>query len=300
MFTWGGLAARDAFIFSEKCMKTRSHLVVGLTLAALVGCGPSPLELAQNFDNAMGAKNIDAAAALLAEGATMTMDGKTITGAAAIKAQLATMAGQSRQLEANPQYKVDADKVSAVQKVTTDDLTKLGVDSIELAHELRVAKGHIAQVSWTTTPESTAKVQAAIAAATKKVVDDFNAAVNAKNVEAALALMTDDASYTVATDKVLNGKDQIKAYLENMAQRNLAAVAGERTVAGNKVTWTVKLTSDEWPKDKIVSLDANCEATVLAGKIKSMSMLLSADSAAKLQELAAAAAAPKKGGKGKK
>jgi hypothetical protein len=252
--------------------------VLGAAVSMLTACSPSPAEVAQKFQTAVNAKNADGALALVAPAA---MD--------SLKPVVQGMISKNTNLELVGQYQVEGDKVSALEKLTNDEYTKLGLGALDANFEGRVVGGKLTAAKVMLTPEAQTKIQGALGLLTKKVVDDFVTAVNAKNVDAAMALVADGAVFNL-DDKRLSTAAEIKAYLTEMVAKNLNLAKSESTVAGNNVTWTTKESRDDWSKAKLGALDVQGTALVANGKIKDFSLALTPESAAKLKQLTATAA----------
>src|SRR5207249_9591443 len=116
------------------------------------------------------------------------------------------------------------------------------------------------------------------------VVTAFNAALNAHDGAAALALLADDAVVKTPSGNVYTGKQQIAAYVQGLfAQDYRAEVDSQQIqVAGNQVTSKGKVWLNDWRQLGIAPLESIAVATVEGGKISSLSATLTADSAARL------------------
>lgn len=259
--------------------------LVGAAAVGLAACSPSPAEVAQQYTTAVNAKNADAALALVAPEA-----------AGELKAVTQDLVARGTKVDVALPFKVEGARVTAAAKVSSDEYVRLGVGTLDATLEAAAVKGKLTAFKVALAADSQAKVAAAVAFATKKVVDDFDAAVNAKNLDAALALFTDDATLTCVEGPTYAGREAIKRHLAEEAAKNTSFDKVERAVAFGKVTWVAKIANDEIKKANAAPLDANAAAWVASGKITALNLTLTADSKAKLEQ-ALAAAAPKKGGK---
>lgn len=120
------------------------------------------------------------------------------------------------------------------------------------------------------------------------VMEAYDLALEAKDVEGALALFADDAVLTTRQGQFA-GKDEIRAWLERLVTQNERIEVFGRQAAGDKVTWQNKFFRADLPALSDAPLEANAEATFEAGKIKTFSSVLTDDSQARLD---AASAAP--------
>jgi hypothetical protein len=108
------------------------------------------------------------------------------------------------------------------------------------------------------------------------VIDAFERARNAQNVDAALAQFADDASITIEgrTPQSFRGKDEIRRFLLVTVGRSVPRLTSSRHVAGNTVTWTERV-QGQLP----TMLDLSVEAMVRDGKIRSIVYRLGAPAA---------------------
>ena len=94
------------------------------------------------------------------------------------------------------------------------------------------------------------------------VVKAFHEAGNAGNVDAAMALLADDAVLVRGGD-VITGNEQIRAWLQSEADRGITFESSNFQVAGDKVTYTCKAFENGRQIGEGIG-----EAIVQAGKIK--------------------------------
>jgi ketosteroid isomerase-like protein len=259
----------------------------GAAAIGLAACAPSPAEVTQQYTTAVNGKNTEAAVALVSPEA-----------AGELKAVTQDLVAKATKLDVTLPFKVEGTRVTAAAKVTNDEYTKLGVGALDATVEAAAVKGKLTAFKVALSADAQARVAAAFAAATKKVVDDFDAAVNAKNLDAALALFAENATVTCVEGPTYAGKEAIKRHLQEEAAKNTSFDKVERTVAGGKVTWVAKIANDEIKKVNAAPLDADASANIENGKITGLNLTLTADAKSKLEQ-AVAAAAPKKGGKKK-
>jgi hypothetical protein len=124
-------------------------------------------------------------------------------------------------------------------------------------------------------------------------------ALVAGDVDAALANLTDDVVVTIipppeGTTGVLTGKEETRAWYEQLVAWNFEAEFSNFQVVGNKATWTTKACADPFRALGICPLEYHAEAVFEGGKIKSYTDTMTPESLEKLQ--AAMAALPVTGG----
>lgn len=101
------------------------------------------------------------------------------------------------------------------------------------------------------------------------VMDAYTAAINAHDIDAALALVADDAVYE-RPNGAYTGKEEIRGFIEGLFARDVQVeLMGERQVEGEIVRWTshVSLTDPENPDGPRVEFMNNSQSTVRDGKI---------------------------------
>jgi len=100
------------------------------------------------------------------------------------------------------------------------------------------------------------------------VMDAYTTAINAGDVEAALALVADDAVYD-RPGGTYNGKEEIRGFVQDLVDRHVhVELVGERTVNGDTVTWVSHVTIDD-PANPGTRLDLtnNSESVIQNGLI---------------------------------
>jgi hypothetical protein len=131
----------------------------------------------------------------------------------------------------------------------------------------------------------------------KSVFDGFHAAVNAHDVEAALAFFADDAVVQFPNQSppnVYRGKAEIRTWLQGDADQHIQVTTEQLNIAGDKLTWIAKVVTDDVRGSGIV-IEGPAEAVVQSGKITSFSFTLSDATLAKLAAASAPPALPKTG-----
>jgi uncharacterized protein (TIGR02246 family) len=114
------------------------------------------------------------------------------------------------------------------------------------------------------------------------VMESYDLALNAGDVEGALALFADDAVLTIRGDQLV-GKDEIRTWLERIVAQNSRIEPVNRQVAGDTVTWQTNFFRKDIASLSDEPLAANAEAVVQEGKIKSFSSILTDEAQARLE-----------------
>jgi len=259
-------------------------LVVLLALPmAVYAQGTDPISVVIALDEANNAHDIDAALALFADDAVAYFPGQTpdvYTGKEGIRTWLQTDYANNIHVESR-NFKIVGDKVTFITTISVDSLRKMGIDSIESASEAVVQGGKIKSFTVNLTPESLATLEGA------SVVLAFDEANNAHDINAALAVLADDAVVYFPGQpppNVLTGKEQIREWLEldNYAD-NVHVESRNFKIVGDKVTFITTISVDSWRKMGIDSLESASEAVVQGGKIKSFTVNLTPESLEKLK-----------------
>jgi ketosteroid isomerase-like protein len=121
------------------------------------------------------------------------------------------------------------------------------------------------------------------------VVQAFDAACNANDVERALELFADDAVVTQLPPPspdpgVHRGKQQIRAWLEVLLQ-HFHVVARNHRAADERVTWDATVSADILRRMGLASGEGAVEAVVREGKITSFTLTTSPDSLGQIAAL---------------
>ncbi len=101
------------------------------------------------------------------------------------------------------------------------------------------------------------------------VIGQFEAALNAGNIDACMAWIAKDGVIRENLGKEVKGHDQIRDYLTGLAAHGYRAIAGDRKVAGTTVTWLAKVAFDDLRALGVDSVDGRGKAVVVNGKMKS-------------------------------
>lgn len=101
------------------------------------------------------------------------------------------------------------------------------------------------------------------------VMDAYTAAINAHDVEAALALVAEDAVYHRPVG-AFQGREEVRGFIEGLFARQVQVeLIGDRTVDGERVTWRsrVSLIDPENPDGPPIELLNDSESIVRDGLI---------------------------------
>jgi hypothetical protein len=113
-------------------------------------------------------------------------------------------------------------------------------------------------------------------------------AINAGNVDVAVATFADDAVFTTPTGS-FKGKDQIRRAIMADVANHVQIEATNFQVAGDKVTYSFKQSNDRLRGLGIDFINGNTEAIIQNGKIMSLAGTLTPESRATIQKAMAAA-----------
>jgi ketosteroid isomerase-like protein len=123
------------------------------------------------------------------------------------------------------------------------------------------------------------------AADPETVFNLFHSAVNAHDVDAALALFADDAVVQFPNQpppNVFRGKTEIRAWLQGDADQHIQVKTEQVKVAGDRLTWIGKVDTDD-VRALGITIEGPAEAVIQGGKITSFAFTLSDATLAKLQ-----------------
>jgi hypothetical protein len=100
------------------------------------------------------------------------------------------------------------------------------------------------------------------------VVDSYERAWGEQNVDAAMAMLTDDAIITLqdARTRALKSPRQIREFLANSGVQAVPVLTSMRQVEGGKVTWSERINYGQ----SLNAPDVTVEAMVVNGKIQSL------------------------------
>jgi ketosteroid isomerase-like protein len=131
------------------------------------------------------------------------------------------------------------------------------------------------------------------------VFNALHAAVNAHDVDAALALFAPDAVVQFPNQpppNVFRGTQEIRAWLQGDADQHIQVTTSNVQVTGDRTTWDARVVGDD-VRPLSISLDGSVEAVIQGGKITSFAFTLSQDTLTKIQAATAQPQAmPRTGG----
>lgn len=116
-----------------------------------------------------------------------------------------------------------------------------------------------------------------------EVVLQLVEAVNAQDLEGALALFTEDALVTSVSPEPFNGKAEIQGWLEGMFADNFHLDVEIQEIEGNRVIERETMTMDSMSFYGIDTLTGISEITVEGGKVKSLNFTFCDETLAELQ-----------------
>jgi hypothetical protein len=100
--------------------------------------------------------------------------------------------------------------------------------------------------------------------ANPSLVDSFEAARSRRDVEAAVALFTDDAVIRDRSGREHVGKEQIRQFMLLTASRGRTLPVAVHAIGNNRIAWTERITT------QVSTLEFNVEAVVQDGRIKAL------------------------------
>ncbi len=129
------------------------------------------------------------------------------------------------------------------------------------------------------------------------VVGALFAAFNLGNVDAVMALLTDDVVRRMGPQPgggfvVLTGAQAVRASQERAVAARTHFELSDIQVAGDRVRYTIRVTSDELRAGGVDFLTATSEASLVGGKIASVTDTLTPESVAKIRASLAGAGTP--------
>ncbi|MCL7454509.1 MAG: nuclear transport factor 2 family protein [Anaerolineae bacterium] len=117
------------------------------------------------------------------------------------------------------------------------------------------------------------------------IVNDWTAALNAGDVDAALSYLGDDVQITPSPGMTFTGKEEVRGWYEGLVAANSQNTLGDCTVDGENVTCDLVFTNDDFQAAGIASVDGELVLVVRDGKIRTYTFNLSPESLAALSQL---------------
>ena len=271
---------------------------------------PDLASLIKALVDVLNAGNVDAAVAFFTDDATQTQQPPPSAGQSGVRTGKEQIRGFYKGLIDDhfsvelSNVKVAGDKITYTCTFSTDSYKKLGVAPIVAVEDAVFEGGKIKSKTITVTPESLAKIQAAMAAAQAKpppdpgsLIKDLVSALNAGNLDAAMAFYADDVTRTQqpppssGQSGVWTGKDQVRGVVKGMIDDHFNVEISNLKVVGDKATYTCTFSTDSYKKMGVAPLVVLEEAVFVGGKIKSQTVTITPESLAKIQTAMAAAQA---------
>ena len=122
----------------------------------------------------------------------------------------------------------------------------------------------------------------------ESIVQGFIDAQNAGDVEGALTLLADEAVIQLVPppiegdDGIFTGKEEIRAWYDNLASLHGAGEINDVNVEGDQVSAILTYTDDSLKQIGVESIDNQCVVTIQDGKIQGYTATLTEASLAKL------------------
>lgn len=124
----------------------------------------------------------------------------------------------------------------------------------------------------------------------EKVVEGIESALNARDVDAVMVLVADDAVFRIVPSTLLQstgiftGKDEIRRWVQGVADDNIRVEVESRRVEGEKITTSVEVYLDSFLALGIYPLVGSAEYFVQDSKLKSVTFTFSQESLSKQQK----------------
>lgn len=134
------------------------------------------------------------------------------------------------------------------------------------------------------------------AAEPSAIVQAFNSALNARDVDAALALLSDEA---IIQDRgqTYTGRTQIREWIVDLSAQNISSrVVGPITITGDTVVLRQDILVDEWRSLGLEPLPTRAEIVVRGDLIHSFASSLFPVAQSRLQQALAREGLPRTGG----
>ena len=261
-----------------------------------------PAKVLNTLADSLNAGDVDTAMTLYAPDAVLNIVpplpglSDTYTGLQEIRGFLEILVGMNLKIEEVEILQVEGDKIKIKIKISSDLTRGFNIAFMELIEEYTIQDGKIKGYTITITEESAGKLQAAMInqAEKEKVLTAMADSLSAGDLEATMALFTDDAIIKIlpieaAPPGAFIGAEQVRFFMGNLVAVNfkiqveILQVLGDITITRSK-TWmdpTIQLGIAPMEMIEIYHIED--------GKIKGFVCVLTDESVAKLK----AALAPK-------
>jgi hypothetical protein len=284
---------------------SKFSLILTVVLIAVVGCTSAPIpsaseptpetepeEVINLAIDAWNAGDIDALKALFAHDAVAHFPdwGDTESGAEEIAAWIEGLAAANFVIEPES-IETEGDTVTVAAKVWADATRELGIAPLVTIDVYTVRDGKIASQTSTLTEESVAKLMAAMAPQPSAVVTAYVEAINAGDLETAMALCHEEVYADVAPmllpgfpDPSGGTGEDARARLEDAVALKVEIETEILSVAGDTVTARSQVCSDYLRTLNAAPLVANDVIEVRDGQVRSWNRTIAKSSLEKLEE----------------
>ena len=261
-----------------------------------------PAKVLNALADSLNAGDVDAAITLYAPDAVINIVPPlpglpdTFTGLKEVRGWLEILVGMKLKIEGVEMLKMEGDKAK-IKIITSSDLTRgLNIAFLELIEEYIIQGGKIKGYTISITEESAEKMQAAMANKAEKenVLTAMVDALNAGDVEATMALFTDDAIIKILyggarPDSSHIGREQVRAFMEKIVAGNFKIQIEILQVLGDIAITRTKTWMDKTIQLGIAPMDYIEIYPIQDGKIKGFVDIATDETVAKIK----AALAPK-------
>ena len=276
-------------------------IVFALT-SSLYAQETDPAKVLTAFADSLNAGDVDTAMTLFAPDAVINIVPPlpglpgTFTGLEEIRGWLEILVGMNLKIEGVEILQVEGDKVKIKVTTSSDFARGFNMAFMEFAEEYIIQGGKIKGYTVTISEESAEKLQAAMAnqAEKEKVLTAMADSLNDGDVEATMALFTDDAIIKILFGNVLPpesyiGSEQVRFLMEDLVAMNFKIQIEILQVLGDIAVTRSKTWHDATIQLGIAPMEMVEIYPIEDGKIKGFVSILTDESLAKLQ----AALAPK-------
>jgi uncharacterized protein (TIGR02246 family) len=122
----------------------------------------------------------------------------------------------------------------------------------------------------------------------RSVIQRFNDAQNAGEVDAALAMWAEDGVRTNSRGAKMAGKAEIRKFIQGVVAAKIGVETESMDVVGDRVTWTIRESSELYRKLDVAPVRVIVELLVRDGKITSWLSYIPPSEISKLEQACAA------------
>ena len=252
-----------------------------------------PAKVLNTLADSLNAGDVDTALTLYAPDAVLNIVPPppglpgTYSGLKEIRGWLEVLVGMNFKVEGVEMLKVEGDKLNIRVKTSSDFARGFNIAFLEYMEEHIIQGGKIKGYTTTIAEESAEKLQAAMANKAEKenVITAMADALSAGDVEATMALFTDDA---IISESCI-GREQIRLFMEDLVANNFKIQIEILQVLGDIAVTRSKTWHDETRQLGIAPLVYIEIYPIQDGKIKGFISIATDETVAKIK----AALAPK-------